>query len=300
MMPVLFPGSAVMSRLLLLLALVLPCSVQALEMVASIRPLALIADAVMAGHGQVRQLVPNGASSHEYALRPSDRALLARADLVLWVGPAHEHFLPTALRGRRLLTAQSLPGLHVLPARRLADGAPVPGSLDPHLWLSPDNAVVIAQALAAELAQKDTVNAERYRRNADAFAGRVRQLTREWQARFAPLASRPLLAYHDAWHYFDDAMGLNFRGSLTLEPEHKPAARHVLLMAQRVQQEKIACLLAEPGADAALARRIFGAQAFHMAAVDELFASTPRGPQGYAAAWNGMATAIERCLAGDR
>jgi zinc transport system substrate-binding protein len=99
MMPVLFPGSAVMSRLLLLLALVLPCSVQALEMVASIRPLALIADAVMAGHGQVRQLVPNGASSHEYALRPSDRALLARADLVLWVGPAHEHFLPTALRG---------------------------------------------------------------------------------------------------------------------------------------------------------------------------------------------------------
>jgi hypothetical protein len=92
--------------------------------------------------------------------------------------------------------------------------------------------------------------------------------------------------------------GLNFRGSLTLEPEHKPAARHVLLMAQRVQQEKIACLLAEPGADAALARRIFGAQAFHMAVVDELFASTPRGPQGYAAAWNGMATAIERCLAG--
>ena len=76
-----------MSRLLLLLALALPCTVQALEVVASIRPLALIADAVTGDPGQVRQLVPNGASSHEYALKPSDRALLARAGLVLWVGP---------------------------------------------------------------------------------------------------------------------------------------------------------------------------------------------------------------------
>ncbi|MBP8851807.1 MAG: zinc ABC transporter substrate-binding protein, partial [Moraxellaceae bacterium] len=93
-----------MFRYLLALLLVLPLSARALDVVASIRPLALIADAVMEGQGRAHQLVPNGASSHEYALRPSDRALLARADLVLWVGPVHEHFLPTALRGRDLLT----------------------------------------------------------------------------------------------------------------------------------------------------------------------------------------------------
>lgn len=289
-----------MSRLLLLLALALPCTVQALEVVASIRPLALIADAVTAGQGQVRQLVPNGASSHEYALRPSDRALLARADLVLWVGPVHEHFLPAALRGRHLLTAQELPGLRKLPSRRLADGVPVPDSLDPHLWLSPDNAVVIARALAVVLAEKDAAHAADYRRNAEAFAARVQQQKSEWLARFAPLRTRPLLAYHDAWHYFDEAMGLNFRGSLTLEPELKPGAQHVLLMARRVQQEQIGCLLAEPGADAALARRIFGAQVFRMAAVDELFARTPRSPQGYEAALAGMAAEIQRCLGGSR
>ncbi len=289
-----------MSRLLLLLALALPCTVQALDVVASIRPLALIADAVTGDAAQVRQLVPNGASSHEYALKPSDRALLARAGLVLWVGPVHEHFLPGALRGRPVLTAQDLPGVQKLPSRRLSDGSAVPGSIDPHLWLSPDNVAVIAHALAERLASADAAHAERYRRNAGAFAGRLQQQKADLLARFRPLKSRPLLAYHDAWHYFDHAMGLNFRGSLTLEPERKPGAQHVLLMARRVQQEQIGCLLAEPGADAALARRIFGAQPFRMAAVDELFASAPRGPQGYEAALASMADEIERCLGGGR
>jgi len=289
-----------MSRLLLLLALALPCAAQALEVVASIRPLALIADAVTGDPGQVRQLVPNGASSHEYALKPSDRALLARADLVLWVGPVHEHFLPGALRGRPVLTAQDLPGVQRLPSRRLSDGSAIPGSTDPHLWLSPDNAAAIARALAERMAAMDAAHAERYRRNAEALAGRLQLQKAELLARFRPLQSRPLLAYHDAWHYFDHAMGLNFRGSLTLEPEHKPGAQHVLLMARRVQQEHIGCLLAEPGADTGLARRIFGTEAFRMAAVDELFATTPRGAQGYESALAGMAAEIERCLGGSR
>lgn len=287
-----------MSRYLLALLLALPLSASALEVVASIRPLALIADVVMAGHGEARQLVPNGASSHEYALRPSDRVLLARADLVLWVGPVHEHFLPGALRERPVLTAQTLPGLQRLPVRRLSDGSAVPGSLDPHLWLSPDNAAVIARAVAAELGRRDKVNAKAYAANAEAFAVRLQQQKATLQARFQPLRARPLLAYHDAYHYLDHSLGLRFRGSLTLEPEHKPGAQHVQVMVRRVRQENIACLLTEPGADTALATLVFGKQAYRQAAVDELFVGVPRGANGYEAGFAQMAAAIYRCLGG--
>jgi len=289
-----------MSRYLLALLLALSLPASALEVVASIRPLVLIADAVMTGHGVARQLVPDGASSHEYALRPSDRALLARADLVFWVGPVHEHFLPGALRGRPVLTAQNLPGLQRLPMRRLSDGVAVPGSLDPHLWLSPDNAVVMAQALAAELGRRDKANAAAYAANAAAFAAHLQQQKAAWQARFQPLRARSLIAYHDAYHYLDHSLGLRFRGSLALEPGHKPGARHVLVMARRVQKEKIACLLTEPGADAALAARIFGQQPHRVAGVDELFVSVPRGVSGYEAGFTKMAEDIYRCLGSDK
>lgn len=277
-----------------LLVLSLPAA--AVEVVASIRPLALIADAVLAGHGQTRQLVPDGASGHEYALRPSDRARLASASLVLWVGPAHEHFLVAAVKGRPQLVAQSLPGMTLLPARRLADAKPVPGSLDPHLWLEPDNAATIARALAAALATRDPASADAYRRNAETFAGRLEARKAALQQRFLPLKAIPLIAYHDAYHYLDAALGLAFRGSLTHEPEHKPGAKHVLAMAKRVQAEKIACLLMEPGADAALARRVFGAQPYRAVAIDELFTGAARGADGYEAGLSAMADAMAQCL----
>lgn len=288
--------SRFLPALVLLLPLLAATRASALEVVASIRPLALIADAVMAGHGEARQLVPDGASSHEYALRPSDRALLARADLVVWVGPVHEHFLPGALRDRPVLTAQKLPGLKRLPVRRLSDGGSVAGSLDPHVWLSPDNAAVIARALAVELGRRDKAGASAYAANAEAFARRVQLQNAALRQRFLPLRAQPLLAYHDAYHYLDDALGLRFRGSLTLEPEHKPGAQHVLAMARRVQKEKIACLLTEPGADAALATRIFGRQPYRVAGVDELFVGVPRGASGYETGLARMADDIYRCL----
>lgn len=295
-----------MPRYLPALLLLLPLTVSltmstkagAVEVVASIRPLALIADAVMAGRGQARQLVPDGASSHEYALRPSDRALLARADLVLWVGPVHEQFLGSALRGKPVITAQTLPGIALLPARRLADAMPVAGTTDPHLWLSPANAATVARALALELSRRDAGGASLYRRNADTFTTRMQQLQDGLHARFASLHKAPLIAYHDAYQYFEQSAGLLHRGSLTPEPEQKPGARHVLEMAQRVQKEGIACLLSEPGADTALAARIFGRQAYRVAAVDELFVGVPRGPEGYAAGLQNMAGEIQRCLTG--
>ncbi len=286
-----------MRRLLALALLLASLPAAALEVVASIRPLALIADAVVTADDRVQQLVPDGASGHEYALRPSDRLLLAGADLVLWVGPVHEHFLGRALRGRPQLQAQDVPGLTRRPARRLADMAPVPGSLDPHLWLDPDNAAAIARALAAALAAKAPARAAAYHANAEAFAARLLAQKTALLQRFAPLRGRPLIAYHDAYHYLDALLGLNFRGSLTHEPEHKPGARHVLAISRRVQKEKIGCLLMEPGADPALARRVFGSQPYRAEGIDELFTGAPRAPRGFEAGLAAMADGLAHCLA---
>jgi ABC-type Zn2+ transport system substrate-binding protein/surface adhesin len=127
------------------------------------------------------------------------------------------------------------------------------------------------------------------------FAARLQQQKAGLLARFRPLQSRPLLAYHDAWHYFDHAMGLNYRGSLnvgarTKSREHSMCCRWRIVLSKK----RLRVLLTEPGADMALAQRIFGAQAFRTAVVDELFASTrARGPQGYEAGLAGMAASIQ-------
>ncbi|MDX5626625.1 MULTISPECIES: zinc ABC transporter substrate-binding protein ZnuA [unclassified Brenneria] len=63
------------------------------DVVTSIRPLGFIASAITAGITPTEVLLPNGASPHDYALRPSDVQRLQSAELVVWVGPEMEAFL---------------------------------------------------------------------------------------------------------------------------------------------------------------------------------------------------------------
>ncbi|QTF08153.1 zinc ABC transporter substrate-binding protein ZnuA [Brenneria izadpanahii] len=67
------------------------------EVVTSIRPLGFIASAITEGITPTEVLLPNGASPHDYALRPSDVQRLQSAELIIWVGPEMEAFLTKPL-----------------------------------------------------------------------------------------------------------------------------------------------------------------------------------------------------------
>ncbi len=287
------------TALLLLGCLSLATPAKALEVLASVRPLALIAQAVVVQPSQVRQLVPDGASSHDHALRPSDRQALALADIVLRVGPAHDAFLNRALAGRTGITveSQSLPGMTLLRQRQRDGSAGTGTAVDAHLWLHPGNAAVIAQALAGVLAEADPAHAADYHHNARQFAERLKVLERRLGKPSSP-TGRPYVAYHDAYQYLESSLGLRYRGSLTLDAENKPGARHFQVMVERMRSEKIGCLLAEPGFDKALAMRMAGGRPLRMESVDEMFTQAPSGATGYERGLEQIADGIMRCTDG--
>lgn len=81
--------------------------------VASIKPLGFIAAAIADGVTPVEVLLPDGASEHDYALRPSDIKRLQGADLVVWIGPEMEAFMPRAvaqLPAQKSIEISELPG----------------------------------------------------------------------------------------------------------------------------------------------------------------------------------------------
>jgi zinc transport system substrate-binding protein len=63
------------------------------NVVASLKPVGFIAAAIADGVTPVDVLLPDGASEHDYSLRPSDAKRLKNADLVVWVGPEMEAFM---------------------------------------------------------------------------------------------------------------------------------------------------------------------------------------------------------------
>ena len=246
-----------MSRFLAFFLLIFCVSAQAdVRVLTSIKPLQLIAAAVQDGVGTPEVLLPPGASPHNYALRPSDVRRVTEVDLLYWIGPDMESFLPRVLKGRSLpsVAVQTLPGLSL---RHFGEGEAhadhdehdhdhQPGSLDAHLWLLPANARVIAERMAADLSAADPANSARYQANLKAFSSRLDALDQRLKQRVAGVVGKPYFVFHEAFDYFEAAYGLQHAGVFSIASEVQPGAQHVAAMRERLQQVGPTCVFSEP------------------------------------------------------
>jgi zinc transport system substrate-binding protein len=309
---------------LLLLTFAMSVSVQAQvqpRVLTSIKPLQLIAAAVQDGVGQPEVLLPPGASPHHYALRPSDVRRVREADLLYWIGPDLESFLPRVLEGRSKpnVAVQDVPGMtlrhfgdsHAEKADAHHDHADHadhgqladqhdhdhrPGSLDAHLWLLPANGQVIARKMAADLAQLDPTNAARYQANAEAFAQRLDALDQRLKKRLSDLAGKPYFVFHEAYDYFEAAYGLKHAGVFSVLGEVQPGAQHVAAMRERLQQAGPSCVFSEPPFRPRLAQTLTAGLPVTLAELDAMGGNLAAEANGYETLLENLAGELAGCL----
>lgn len=274
----------------------------------SIKPLQLIAAAVQDGVAIPEVLLPPGASPHNYALRPSDVRKVQSVDLLYWIGPDMEGFLPRVLKGRSLpsVAVQDLPGLklHYFTADSHShaedsdehDHDHRPGSLDAHLWLSPVNARVIATRMAADLSAADPANAARYQSNLKAFSARLDALDSRLKARLAGIVGKPYFVFHEAFDYFEDAYGLKHTGVFSVASEVQPGAQHVAAMRAELQQVGKTCVFSEPPLRPRLAETLVAGLPVQLAELDALGGYTPATAQGYEQVLEKLGNDLAGCL----
>ncbi|CAI8922550.1 zinc transport system substrate-binding protein [Pseudomonas sp. IT-196MI5] len=278
------------------------------KVLTSIKPLQLIAAAVQDGVAIPEVLLPPGASPHNYALRPSDVRKVQSVDLLYWIGPGMEGFLPRVLNGRTLpsVAVQDLPGMKL---RRFAEDSHShaeeagehdhdhrPGSLDAHLWLSPVNARVIATKMAADLSAADPDNAARYQSNLKAFDERLDALDVRLKKRLADVQGRPYFVFHEAFDYFEDAYGLKHAGVFSVAAEVQPGAQHVAAMRARLQEVGKTCVFSEPPLRPRLAETLVAGLPVKLAELDALGGYTPATAQGYEQVLEKLGNDLAGCL----
>ena len=278
------------------------------QVLTSIKPLQLIAAAVQDGVAVPEVLLPPGASPHNYALRPSDVRKVQSVDLLYWIGPDMEGFLPRVLKGRTLpsVALQDIPGLKL---RRFAEDSHShaedadehdhdhrPGSLDAHLWLSPVNARVIAARMAADLSAADPANAARYQSNLSAFEGRLDALDARLKQRLAGITGKPYFVFHEAFDYFEDAYGLKHTGVFSVAAEVQPGAQHVAAMRTRLQEVGKTCVFSEPPLRPRLAETLIAGLPVKLAELDALGGYTPATAQGYEQVLEKLGNDLAGCL----
>ena len=241
-------------RALVLLGLSLMLAVPAqakLQVLASIKPLALIAQEVAGDQAAVDTLLPITASPHDYPLKMSDHKRLREADLVLWIGPEMESFLArplSSLPADKLITSYQLTSLNWPEEAQDADhhhANHVHLGKDPHLWLDPRNAILIAQVLAERLAQLQPAAAGQFRANAQRFAASVQQLDQQLAAQLAPVKGVGFAVYHEGYGHFVGRYDLHQVAYVTYSPERRPGAKHLQELREILAKEG-ECLFMEP------------------------------------------------------
>lgn len=287
------------------------------QVVVTLKPIHALAAGVMAGVGTPYLLLRGGGSPHGYALTPSDARALTHAAAVFRVSPDLEVFLDRSVAALpdavKVFSLVEIDGLRL--HKRRAGGAfaahkhgghdgPLAGAgrgigsgeIDTHIWLDPQNAKLIVQALAKILAALQPDNSSKFNANAAALIVRLDALDVALTKQLRPLAGKPYLVFHDAYQYFERRYGLKPIGSVALSPDQPAGSRRISALRQQLKRSGAVCVFAEPQFRPRLIDVIVEGSGARLGVLDPLGASLSPGPELYFKLMQNLANALERCL----
>lgn len=269
----------------------------------SIKPIQQISAALLDGIDEPAALLPPGASPHAFALRPSDRRALSSAERIYWVGPDLERFLDSLLhdnpQARELMKVPGL-ALREFDEEHAEHGHDDhhhdAGNLDPHIWLSPANALAIAQWMKADLAPLYPEQQARLDANLQHFEARIRAAQDQLHARFAPLKDKPYFVFHDGYGYLEEYLGIEHRGVFSLAHEIQPGARHVNALRDQLRSAGRACVFSEPQFTPRLINSLTEGLPVETAQLDPLGADIAINADGYIDLLYALTNNLAGCL----
>lgn len=170
------------------------------------------------------------------------------------------------------------------------------GAHDPHAWLSPDNAAIWLDAIAAQLSAADPENAGAYFGNAAAAKAELDALSAEVNETLEPVRSLSFVVFHDAYQYFETAFDIPASGAISLSDASDPSPARIAEIQARVAEEGIQCVLAEPQFDPGIVATVMDGTAAKTAVLDPLGSDLEPGPDLYPQLLRNLATALTGCL----
>ncbi|MFN7161336.1 MAG: metal ABC transporter substrate-binding protein [Candidatus Gracilibacteria bacterium] len=215
-----------------------------LQVVTTFAPLYSMTVNVAGEYADVKNLVPIGSSEHTYQARPSDIALLSKADLVIKNGVNLEGFLDPLLQsseheGRTIIDTSS--GVTLLTG---LDEEETSG--DPHIWLSISNAVIQVKNIESALSLKDPAHADRYKFNAETYITRLNTLEASLKNQMSSTTKRPYILFHDGFQYFEKEFDLKSSGVVEEFPGKEPSVEYMKNLYDTIEQEKVKVAFTEP------------------------------------------------------
>ncbi len=183
---------------------------------------------------------------HDYSLTVGQMRTIGSADCLFLSGAGLEEFMADALSQAKA-TVDCSQNLDLLE---------LDGESDPHIWLAPKNAEVMAKNAADGLTALYPQYGDTFRKNLAALIARLEDLQQYGEDALKDLSCRELITFHDGFAYFAGAFDLTILASIEEESGSEASAKSLAEISTLVESHNIPVVFMEANGSTAGAEAI--------------------------------------------
>ncbi|MGH1428694.1 MAG: metal ABC transporter solute-binding protein, Zn/Mn family [Arenicella sp.] len=264
---------------------------QGVNIVTSIKPLALLVKEIMDDDDFVQEVLSKNQNHHLTSLKPSQRKMISQADVVFYIDESFETFLSKVKSSdaadSKYIALGDTPGLRLLSMRKSGQlphvahrnksrkqaskhGHHGHSGVDWHIWLNPDNAMVMLMKIRDELTRIRPENEVVYQRNYEIFSQHLIVHASEKAKRMMEVLHSPFFVLHDGLQYFEEQYALHSSGIILRHDENSVSVRHLSELRKVRKDKGVNIVIKEEQYSDRAVKSLAGRQPFKVINVDSL------------------------------
>lgn len=111
--------------------------------------------------------------------------------------------------------------------------------VDPHTWVSPKSALIMAENIKNSLVEVDPAHQEGYEQRFEALKEKLIKLDEDFQTALSGLPKKDIVVSHQAFGYLARDYGLTQHSIMGLSPDAEPRAQDIVNLANIVREKEI-------------------------------------------------------------
>jgi zinc transport system substrate-binding protein len=171
-------------------------------------------------------------------------------------------------------------------------------NVDPHVWLSPANALLMTDEIVRQLSALDPERSKQYLANGARLRRSLLTLDVELAERLAAVHGN-YVVFHDAYQYLEHRYGLQALAAVTTHAERRPGAARLSALRKMLVARNVPCLFSEPEYSPRLVDLLREDLPLRHVVLDPLGATIPAGPTAYFEMMHALAQAFTDCMRQD-
>ena len=180
---------------------------------------------------------------HDYSLQVSQMQALEGAQVILASGAGLEDFLEDVKNNTpRIVDLSAGVSLLSVDAHHEHNER---NAVDPHYWLSPKNAKIMAANICVELETIYPEFKEKFQTNLKELYANLDDLQEYADTSLQDLSSRNLITFHDGFSYMADAFNLEIVHSISEESGSEASAKELIELSNIIEKNSISAVFTE-------------------------------------------------------